>query len=48
MSTDAADLSLESERARILSEARILVARIADYTALINAWAEEDDPHAEQ
>lgn len=41
MSTESPDLAL-AERTRIITEARALVDRIAEYTALINAWAQEE------
>lgn len=48
MTAEAADLSIESERARILTEARALVDRIAEYTQLISRWAQEGEDDAEQ
>lgn len=35
-------LSLESERAQILKDARLIVERLAAYTALINQWQVEE------
>jgi hypothetical protein len=48
VSSETPDLALASERARVLSEARVLVDRIAEYTALFQAWAEEEDADAKQ
>jgi hypothetical protein len=36
------DLTLASERARILSDARVIVDRLAAYTALISQWQAEE------
>lgn len=45
MTLDTPDLSLESERARLFIEARLIAERLVAYTALINQWNAIEEGH---